>query len=137
MLFKFHDGSDFNAEAVKWSYDRVVRLEGDPNWLVTSFVEDVEVVDEYTVKYKLQNPVAFWPLLAATAPYAPLSPNCYSEDAIDADDSGVMDQTDAIVVLSHLFLGNVDIPAPGPEGCGPDPAADELDCEGYPAERCP
>jgi peptide/nickel transport system substrate-binding protein len=81
----FPDGTPFNAEAVKWSYDRVVRLEGDPNWLVTSFVEDVEVVDEYTVKYKLLSPVSYWPLLVATQPYSPVSPNCYSEDAIDAD----------------------------------------------------
>ncbi|HSR31756.1 MAG TPA: transporter substrate-binding domain-containing protein, partial [Anaerolineae bacterium] len=81
----FPDGTPFNAEAVKWSYDRVVRLEGDPNWLVTSFVENVEVVDEYTVKYTLLAPVSYFPLLVATQPYSPVSPNCYSEDAIDAD----------------------------------------------------
>jgi peptide/nickel transport system substrate-binding protein len=81
----FPDGTPFNAEAVKWSIDRVVRLEGDPNWLVTSFVESVEVVDEYTVKFKLLSPVSYWPLLVATQPYSPVSPNCYSEDAIDAD----------------------------------------------------
>jgi peptide/nickel transport system substrate-binding protein len=81
----FPDGTPFNADVVKWSYDRVVRLEGDPNWLVTSFVEDVEVVDEYTVKYKLLAPVSYFPLLVATSPYTPISPNCYSEDAIDAD----------------------------------------------------
>jgi peptide/nickel transport system substrate-binding protein len=81
----FPDGTPFNADAVKWSYDRVVRLEGDPNWLVTSFVENVEVVDEYTVKYILLAPVAYFPLLVATQPYSPISPNCYSEDAIDAD----------------------------------------------------
>jgi peptide/nickel transport system substrate-binding protein len=81
----FPDGAPFNAEAVKWAYDRVVRLEGDPNWLVTSFVEDVEVVDEYTVKYKLLAPVSYFPLLVATQPYSPISPTCYSEDAFDAD----------------------------------------------------
>ncbi len=81
----FPDGTPFNADAVKWSYDRVVRLEGDPNWLVTSFVEDVEVVDEYTVKYILPAAISYFPLLVATAPYSPVSPNCYSEDAIDAD----------------------------------------------------
>jgi peptide/nickel transport system substrate-binding protein len=81
----FPDGAPFNAEAVKWSIDRVVRLEGDPNWLVTSFVESVEVVDEYTVKFKLLAPVNYFPLLVATQPYSPVSPDCYSEDAIDAD----------------------------------------------------
>jgi peptide/nickel transport system substrate-binding protein len=35
--------------------------------------------------YKLLAPVSYFPLLVATQPYSPLSPNCYSEDAIDAD----------------------------------------------------
>jgi peptide/nickel transport system substrate-binding protein len=81
----FPDGTPFNAEAVKWSIDRVVRLEGDPNWLVTSFVESVEVVDEYTVKFKLLAPVNYFPLLVATQPYSPISPNCYSEEEFDVD----------------------------------------------------
>lgn len=82
---KFPDGTAFNADAVKWSIDRVFALEGDPNWLVTSFVDHVEVVDEYTVKFVLLSPVNYFPLLVATQPYSPISPNCYSEDAIDAD----------------------------------------------------
>jgi peptide/nickel transport system substrate-binding protein len=82
---EFPDGTPFNAEAVKWSIDRVFALEGDPNWLVTSFVESVEVVDEYTIKFTLLAPVNYFPLLVATQPYSPISPNCYSEDAFDAD----------------------------------------------------
>ncbi len=81
----FPDGTPFNAEAVKWSIDRVIRLEGDPNWLVSSFVDSVEVVDEYTVKFMLLSPVSYFPLLVATQPYSPVSPNCYSEDQFDAD----------------------------------------------------
>jgi peptide/nickel transport system substrate-binding protein len=81
----FPDGTPFNAEAVKWSIDRVFALEGDPNWLVTSFVESVEVLDEYTVKFNLLAPVNYFPLLVATQPYSPISPNCYSEDEFDAD----------------------------------------------------
>ena len=82
---EFPDGAPFNAEAVKWSIDRVFALEGDPNWLVTSFVESVEVVDEYTIKFTLVAPISYFPLLVATQPYSPISPNCYSEDAFDAD----------------------------------------------------
>ena len=81
----FPDGTPLNAEAVKWSIDRVVALEGDPNWLVTSFVDSVEVVDEYTVKFVLQSPVNYFPLLVATQPYSPVSPNCYPEDSFAAD----------------------------------------------------
>ncbi|HEC36569.1 MAG TPA: peptide ABC transporter substrate-binding protein, partial [Anaerolineae bacterium] len=73
---KFPDGTDFNADAVVWSINRVMRLEGDPSWLVTSFVDHMEKVDDYTVKFVLQNPVGFFPLLVATQPYSPISPNC-------------------------------------------------------------
>ncbi len=82
---KFPDGTPFNAEAVKWSIERVMRLQGDPNWLVTAFVESVEAVDEYTVKFKLLAPVNYFPLLIATQPYSPISPNCYPADEIAAD----------------------------------------------------
>jgi peptide/nickel transport system substrate-binding protein len=82
---KFNDGTPFNADAVKWSIDRTIRLQGDPNWLVTAFVKQVDVVDDYTVKFTLLGPVNYFPLLLATYPYAPISPNCYSPDAVDAD----------------------------------------------------
>jgi peptide/nickel transport system substrate-binding protein len=82
---KFPDGTPFNAEAVKWTIDRVSALQGSPSWMVTGYVDRVEVVDEYTVKFVLLAPVNFWPLLLTTPTYAPASPNCYSKDAIDPD----------------------------------------------------
>ncbi len=82
---KFPDGTAFNADAVVWSINRVMRLEGDPNWLVTSFVDRVEKVDENTVKFVLQDAVGFFPLLVATPPYSPVSPECYPENEFDVD----------------------------------------------------
>lgn len=82
---EFPDGTPFNAEAVVWSINRVMRLQGDPSWLVTSFVESVEAVDEYTVKFTLTDPVGFFPLLVATQPYAVISPECYPGDEFDSD----------------------------------------------------
>ncbi len=84
---KFTDGSAFNAEAVKWSIDRVMALEGDPSWLVTDFVKSVEVVDEYTVKFILPDTIAYFPSLVATVPYFPLNPNVYPADKIIRDPS--------------------------------------------------
>ncbi len=84
---KFTDGTPCNAEAVKWSIDRVGVIAGDPNFLVTSFVESVEVVDELTVKFKLLNPVSYFPLLIATYPYAPISSKAYPESEIDSDNT--------------------------------------------------
>jgi peptide/nickel transport system substrate-binding protein len=81
----FPDGTPCNADAVKWSIDRVFTIQGDPNWLVTSFVDHVEVVDDLTVKFVLQKPVGFFTYLVATTPYTPVSPKCYPEAEIASD----------------------------------------------------
>lgn len=55
----FHDGTPFNAEAVKYNIERII----DPNNAVTfAFLVDsitsVEVVDEYTVRFVTDEPFA-------------------------------------------------------------------------------
>jgi peptide/nickel transport system substrate-binding protein len=82
---KFSDGTAFDAKAVKWSIDRVIRIKGDPSWLVTDFVDSVDVVDQYKVKFNLKNPVAYFPSLVATVPYYPVNPNIYPPDKIVKD----------------------------------------------------
>ncbi|MFZ4615227.1 MAG: ABC transporter substrate-binding protein, partial [Rectinemataceae bacterium] len=80
---KFTDGTAFDASVVKWSVDRVAALKGDPSWLVTDFVKEVVVVDQYTVKFVLAGPTAFFPTIVAGTPvYFPLSPNVYPADRI-------------------------------------------------------
>ena len=86
---KFSDGTPFDANAVKWSIDRVIRLKGDPSWLVTDFVDRVEMVDKYRVKFVLKNPVAYFPSLVATPPYYPVNPNIYPADKIVQDPSAL------------------------------------------------
>jgi len=79
---KFTDGAPLDAAAVKWSIDRVMKLDLDPSWLVSAFVERVEVVDTYTVKFILKEPVSFFPALVATTPYIPISPKSFPEDKV-------------------------------------------------------
>lgn len=61
---KFHDGTDFNADAVKFSFDRQL-VEDHPYYEfgpwkywgymdMSNIVESIEVVDTYTVKFYLQ-----------------------------------------------------------------------------------
>ena len=84
---KFSDGTELTAEVVKWSIERVARIEGDPAWFVLDFVDKVEVVDKYTVKIVLKQPVAFYKAVLAVPTYFPVSPNSYSADKIDSDNT--------------------------------------------------
>jgi hypothetical protein len=51
------------------------------------------------------------------------------EDAMDIDDSGDINISDAIDLFNFLFLGSGDPPPPFGDLCGPDPTEDELGCE--------
>ena len=59
---KFHDGTDFNAEAVKFNFDRNINEELSKRKGELKFVESVTVVDDSTVKVQLKQPFA--PFLA-------------------------------------------------------------------------
>ena len=76
---KFHDGTELDAEVVKYSIDRALRLADDPSWLISEFIEKVEVVDKYTVKFYLKQPFAPFLSVAAFTVYAPVSPKAVEE----------------------------------------------------------
>lgn len=64
---KFHDGTDLNAEAVKFSIERTKRL-GKGAAYIWDSVQKINVIDEYTVEFKLKYPA---PLdLIASSGYA-------------------------------------------------------------------
>lgn len=50
----FHDGSTFNAEAVKWCLDRTAEM--DASFVGYTDIAGVEVVDDYTVNIKTNQP---------------------------------------------------------------------------------
>lgn len=58
---KFHDGTPFNAEAVKVFFERMIGPEKPSRaGLYVPFVNSVEIVDDYTVKINLKTPFAFF-----------------------------------------------------------------------------
>ena len=92
----FPDGSEFTAEDVKWSIDRARSL---GNFLVNGYLKDsnadgfadddaVQVIDQYTVKFVLQEPDSTFFSLLATPPYFPISNECYSEAQDDLSSCG-------------------------------------------------
>lgn len=82
---KFSNGDPIDAEAVKWSVDRVVALKGDPESLISSYVDTVTVKDPLTVVFKLKLAASYFPALIATPPYFPQNPKTYPIDKLVKD----------------------------------------------------
>lgn len=55
---KFHDGEDFNAAAVKFTFDRLLGPEGakGPQQANYTSIGEVKIVDDYTVDFILKSP---------------------------------------------------------------------------------
>lgn len=81
---KFSDGTDFNAQAVKVTWDRILNPKMKvPLRFAVGMVEECVIVDDYTVTLKLKYPFA--PLapsmsLALVAPISPAAIEKYGED---------------------------------------------------------
>ena len=56
---KFHSGRPVNAQAVKYTFARYIKIKSAANtvlWLAKVTEEGMEVVNDYTIKFKLQGP---------------------------------------------------------------------------------
>jgi peptide/nickel transport system substrate-binding protein len=73
---KFHDGSPFNAEAVKVNFDRILdpASKAAPAAGMVPTLSKAEVVDEFTVRFTLKQPSATFLLNLAHPRLAMLSP---------------------------------------------------------------
>src|SRR5712691_9044788 len=60
---KFHDGTDFNAQAAKWNIDRILDPEVK-SWIRTYYddIEQVEAVDKYTLRIRMKEPSGALPI---------------------------------------------------------------------------
>ena len=80
----FHDGTPFNAEAVKFNFDRMLDPAlGSPRYGEVEQVEQVKVIDEHTVEVQLKTP--FSPFLGDLTDRAGmmLSPTAVKESGED------------------------------------------------------
>ena len=73
---KFHDGTPFNAEAVKFTFHRALKEEPLANWatLGAEPIKEVEVVDEYTVDIVTEQPYGPLPQVMAMVYTGIISP---------------------------------------------------------------
>lgn len=59
---KFHDGSDFTAEDVKFSIERIPHVTGaNPTTVYVRRVQGIEIVDPYTIRIKTDGPAPTLP----------------------------------------------------------------------------
>jgi len=129
---KFHDGTDFNAAAVKWNFDRLYGLIDEVQlaelWLLPTgewIIKETVVVDTYTVKLVLNEPYA--PLLGLLASWSAhmMSPTATPLDELIDTATGdligtgpfIYDGTEAEVEV--LFT-------PNPNYWGGKPAIDDM-----------
>ncbi len=77
---KFHDGSDFNAEVVKTSFDRVLNKENALNrYQLYEMISEVQVLDDFTVKFVTKEPFGAFPAILAHTSGSILSPKAVAE----------------------------------------------------------
>ena len=72
----FHDGSSFNAKAMKFSLNRFMKI-GTLNYLLNDKIEDIQVKDEYLLRIKLKKPSSSIKSLLTSVNLTPVSPNSY------------------------------------------------------------
>jgi len=86
---KFHDGTPFNAEAVKFTFDRLTNIGkvATGAWMTIADKNSVEVVDEYTVRFNLIKPYPTWfsADLSINMVYSIMSPTYVKEHATSDD----------------------------------------------------
>ena len=73
----FHDGSSFNAKAMKFSLDRFMNI-GTLNYLLKDKIDEILVKDEYIIRIKLNKPSSSIKSLLTSVNLTPISPNSYS-----------------------------------------------------------
>ena len=73
----FHDGTTFNAKAMKFSLNRFIKI-GTLNYLLNDKIEDIEVKDEFHLTINLKKPSSSIKSLLTSVNLTPISPNSYA-----------------------------------------------------------
>ena len=74
----FHDGTPFNADSVKFSFDRVYEIYGPPSYLF-DVINSTEVIDPYTVKIFTNWEFSALPTILANPVASIVSPTAVEE----------------------------------------------------------
>ncbi len=76
----FHDGTSFNSEAIKFSFDRFKRI-GTMNYILGNKIKSIETPSKYTVIINLNKPSSSINGLLTSVNLTPISPTFYKDYA--------------------------------------------------------
>ncbi|PZU99944.1 MAG: peptide ABC transporter substrate-binding protein [Pseudanabaena sp.] len=74
---KFHDRTNFNAYAMKFSLDRFISAKGTPAYILSDVIAEIIATSETELVFKLKNPLQFFPKFLAYTGAAAISPQVY------------------------------------------------------------
>jgi peptide/nickel transport system substrate-binding protein len=83
----FHDGSAFDSGDVKFSFDRVVKI-NDPSGIASLLgnLKSVQTNGKYAVTFNLKSPQSTWPLILATSAGLIVPQGTYPANKLQAND---------------------------------------------------
>lgn len=85
----FSDGEAFNAEAVEANLERLMDPDvASPRAGLFEIIEEIEVVDEYTIRLHTEMPFSALPAHLSTYPSSMVSPALIEEDYANMEDGG-------------------------------------------------
>ncbi|MEC5424123.1 glutathione ABC transporter substrate-binding protein [Virgibacillus sp. C22-A2] len=98
---KFHDGSDFNADVVKANIERILDEKvASPRAFLYEMITDIEIVDDYTVRFTTEYPFAPLPAHLAHSGGAMVA-----LEQIEADFAAMEDGKDPGSVINENPIG--------------------------------
>ncbi|MGI6425684.1 MAG: ABC transporter substrate-binding protein [Tepidanaerobacteraceae bacterium] len=97
---KFHDGTELNAEAVKFSIERTMELGKGPAFIWDP-VDEINVKDDYTVEFKLKYPAALDLIVASSSGAFIMSPTAVKSNPDDWLSKGNEAGTGPYMLESH------------------------------------
>lgn len=77
---KFHDRTDFSAEAMSFSLKRFINLKGSPSFLLADVVKSIRVTSPTELVINLKQPFQFFPQVLAFTGAGAISPQAYNGD---------------------------------------------------------
>ncbi len=80
---RFHDGTPFNATAVKFSFERTIQGKQGEYFVLTPYIDRIEILDTYKVKFILKQPYMGFPSIVAGSNTGIVSPTAVEKCGAD------------------------------------------------------